>query len=650
MKHLLVQGTLIWQALQEHGPSDFDELWEILQSSEVKGYITADDLEGLYTRLATDRGPELAFALIRQVQNVLTVCPDQQILDAAIASPKRLDWPKEDLSDLPVLTVSSFLERFALYQLYQSDQEVVHPATWYRRWRDSGFEPLFLVPIVLTLALQSDFILEQGEKQAPQSEHQLLFESDAGDRSTYTTVRSDVVEAKLEQLDPSRPLSEESPSLEETILTGRSVGGGLHFVALPSVDGVLDQEARSFSLLRKLLVVDPRIALQMIRQTESKALPDASPVSPTVAIAPSPPAEQGRSLDTPGKNGGRSTAGDTPTPIQSDNDDEQNGKAPTDPLPELQPQTDETISPLGMDTADTFSVRGGQGFLGGLLDTVFVSTDRAMPTPVVSTHDGSVSSTLDNVPLIPDDLPQIQEVVDSENPPEDLGSPSESGTDTGEAAPLDGTDADSLGANVSESNTSGGESADASLLTSASLFVVGQTPSVANQLSLVEDAPNVTNQSQTDSLTGASPQLVTTNASSLTVEQNPSVASPPSLVGDTPDTTDHSQTDSLTGIATQVPLVSQNATIDELPVASGEPQTPTDNAAVLVSSVTNDTSPPLPSLPDAPMIGVRFVTTEWMNSGLSITEIDNSNSPVGGAIAPVGHGNLLGQSQGNLPM
>lgn len=153
MRHILLQGDLIWHALQERNTSDFDVLWDLLRSRHVQGYITIDDLTRLYCRIAQEQDSQHATQLIKQFQRVLIIysAEDGDVLDVAIAN-----QPSQSPcnSDLPVLSISSFLERYALDQLYESDLQTLKPENWYRKWRTSKSDPFLLVPIAFTLAIQ----------------------------------------------------------------------------------------------------------------------------------------------------------------------------------------------------------------------------------------------------------------------------------------------------------------------------------------------------------------------------------------------------------------------------------------------------------------------------------------------------------------
>ena len=163
MKHVLVNGTLIWEALQEDAESDFDALWKVLQSSTVQGYITQDDLDSLYYRIATERGVELAFVVVSHVQQVLTVYSPtlHHGVDVAIALDHRagrdIAQPLVDLpvSGVPLVSVPEFLERHTLNQLFERSAPQTYIKSWQRKGLQSDFDPLLLVPLALTLLLQN---------------------------------------------------------------------------------------------------------------------------------------------------------------------------------------------------------------------------------------------------------------------------------------------------------------------------------------------------------------------------------------------------------------------------------------------------------------------------------------------------------------
>lgn len=156
MKHILVQGTVVWQALQNETSTDFDVLWDVLQSSSVQGYITSDDLDALHHWIAEERSYELADELVAQVQDVLIVCPPEEPMDAAIAngSPATDPMVKDASTSVPLLSVTSFLERHALEHLYDTDRPSVELGQWYRK-RSSRFDPFLFLPIVLTATFQN---------------------------------------------------------------------------------------------------------------------------------------------------------------------------------------------------------------------------------------------------------------------------------------------------------------------------------------------------------------------------------------------------------------------------------------------------------------------------------------------------------------
>lgn len=163
MKHVLLNGNLIWEALQEESESDFDALWRVLQSSTVQGYITQDDLDTLYYRIATERGVELAFVVVSHVQQVLTVYSPElhHVVDVAIAPDRRAQgdpthpFTDRPLSDVPLVSVPEFLERHTLNQIFERSAVKSYLTEWHRKGLQSDFDSLLLVPLALTLLLQN---------------------------------------------------------------------------------------------------------------------------------------------------------------------------------------------------------------------------------------------------------------------------------------------------------------------------------------------------------------------------------------------------------------------------------------------------------------------------------------------------------------
>jgi len=186
MKNILLTGQLIWEALQAES-GDFDVLWEVLQSQKIQGYITQNDLDTLYRQIAQEQDVGIAFSLINQLQRVLLVYSPSHSHPIDIEVNNRV-YPHSvavDLTEGSVLSLHGFLERHALNMLYTngaiadgSDAEVgIAMQEWYRKWRQSGFDMLWLIPVMLTLALQSmpffqkviaDLFEQLGDGQAPQ--------------------------------------------------------------------------------------------------------------------------------------------------------------------------------------------------------------------------------------------------------------------------------------------------------------------------------------------------------------------------------------------------------------------------------------------------------------------------------------------------
>jgi hypothetical protein len=164
MKNILLTGQLIWDALQAES-SDFDVLWEVLQSQKIQGFITQNDLDTLYRQIAQEQDVGIAFSLINQLQRVLLVYSPShsQLIDIEVNNRVYSRSVAVELNECSVLSLHGFLERYALNMLYAndgitdgSDAEVsIAIQKWYRKWRHSGFDMLWLIPVMLTLALQS---------------------------------------------------------------------------------------------------------------------------------------------------------------------------------------------------------------------------------------------------------------------------------------------------------------------------------------------------------------------------------------------------------------------------------------------------------------------------------------------------------------
>lgn len=157
MKHVLVKGSLILEALQAESNSAFDTLWNVLQSPNVRGFITSDDLDDLFTQLVQEQNLENAFVLLTEIQRVLTIYSPHQGLpvDVAIAQETQDILDVLFYLDVPILSVENFLARYSLEELYEHDVFPRCLRDWHRKWRESGLDPLLMVPIVLALALQN---------------------------------------------------------------------------------------------------------------------------------------------------------------------------------------------------------------------------------------------------------------------------------------------------------------------------------------------------------------------------------------------------------------------------------------------------------------------------------------------------------------
>ncbi|MCU0569242.1 MAG: hypothetical protein MUF49_22045 [Oculatellaceae cyanobacterium Prado106] len=171
MKRILLDGNLIWDALQADDGSDFDVLWEVLQSTDVQGYITQTDLDSLYRRIAQEQDVAIAFKLVEQVKRILKVySPETQGIDIALAGSLQPSFQAStalhtDLlnPETAALSIQGFLERYTLDLLYEGDAQPAGSAVqhWYRKWRQSGFDSMWLIPIILTLTLQNLPFLQQ---------------------------------------------------------------------------------------------------------------------------------------------------------------------------------------------------------------------------------------------------------------------------------------------------------------------------------------------------------------------------------------------------------------------------------------------------------------------------------------------------------
>jgi hypothetical protein len=167
MKHILLSGTVIWEALQADRGCDFDALWEVLQSPNVQGYITQTDLDGLYSCIAKEQGVSLAFAMVNRFKKVLKIYQPEskrRMVDAQVsrlfgrASSGGTATAEAVAVEAPLLTIDGFLERHSLELLYKGSLANEESSSlfmqWYRKWRKSGFDPMMLFPIIFALTLQ----------------------------------------------------------------------------------------------------------------------------------------------------------------------------------------------------------------------------------------------------------------------------------------------------------------------------------------------------------------------------------------------------------------------------------------------------------------------------------------------------------------
>lgn len=119
MRSLLIQGQVILEALQAPAQSEFDQLWDLLQSSEVQGYISQGDLDQLFVVMVRTKGLEAASSILHYLSNVLTVhsFADASELDFLISKQPRGSF-SDSWGTLPMLSVRAYLQRFNLDLLY----------------------------------------------------------------------------------------------------------------------------------------------------------------------------------------------------------------------------------------------------------------------------------------------------------------------------------------------------------------------------------------------------------------------------------------------------------------------------------------------------------------------------------------------------
>ena len=164
MRSLLIQGDLIWDALRSEHPSEFDLLWQTLQSSNLQGFITQADLDQLYVQIAQTQGIDSATRIMHHVSRVLAVyAPGQAPPPDVFIIHSTSDQSTISPEVIP-LSVSAFLERYTLELLYQTQPAVgriQHTLVqWLRKSNNLGSD-LLVIPILLTLMVQSLDLFKQ---------------------------------------------------------------------------------------------------------------------------------------------------------------------------------------------------------------------------------------------------------------------------------------------------------------------------------------------------------------------------------------------------------------------------------------------------------------------------------------------------------
>jgi hypothetical protein len=157
MRSVLVEGSLIWDALQGESPSDFDLLWKVLQSAELRGYITQEDLDRIYVDITRTQGIESATHITYHIKRVLSVYAPETDLAPDVRIAKSAIEQSSTPEGMTTLSVSGFLERFTLDLIYREQtptgrvqQSLAH---WFRKSSDLGFD-LLVIPLLFTLVLQ----------------------------------------------------------------------------------------------------------------------------------------------------------------------------------------------------------------------------------------------------------------------------------------------------------------------------------------------------------------------------------------------------------------------------------------------------------------------------------------------------------------
>jgi hypothetical protein len=213
MRSVLVEGSLVLNALQGESPSDFDLLWKVLQSSELRGYITQEDLDRIYVDITRTQGIESATLITYHIKRVLSVyLPDSDLaLDVRVT--RLASEQSSSPEGMTTLSVSGFLERYTLDLIYRERTtagRVQHSlAQWFRKSSDLGFD-LLVIPLLFTLVLQGLGVASKVWA-APTSE------PDSGAAPEATTHSSEITLAQAQGTPTDLHSSPgRSPNAEET--------------------------------------------------------------------------------------------------------------------------------------------------------------------------------------------------------------------------------------------------------------------------------------------------------------------------------------------------------------------------------------------------------------------------------------------------
>jgi hypothetical protein len=323
MKNILLTGQLIWEALQAES-GDFDVLWEVLQSQKIQGYITQNDLDSLYRQIAQEQDVSIAFNLVNQLQRVLLIySPNRsQIIDIEVNNNIYSHSVAVEVNDASVLSLHGFLERYALNMLYAndsltdgSDAEIsLGMQKWYRKWRQSGFDMLWLIPVVLTLTLQSMPFFQKFVAD--------LFEQLEGGQAPQPP---DVAQ-KIRRTSPALPEGKRSPDLSRPQLPDRNSSQS-EFSSPRSTEELNLPNLRGHSLRYPSSAPASLRGEQTAIPTKPKPQPLTAPRSPQMPTEPYP---IHRAIETPAPSTTPDTPSIAPLPITAPGEIEEPNVEPID--------------------------------------------------------------------------------------------------------------------------------------------------------------------------------------------------------------------------------------------------------------------------------------------------------------------------------